>query len=827
MRIAVVSAHYPPDFVSGGTLVPQRLARGMRDRGHEVQVYAGSLNASVVAPWDDVDETGLPVRWIPVREAARWTSPSNWANPVAAADFASWLAAFRPEVVHLHALQALGGELVRIAKESGARTVVTMHDFWWFCGRQFLVDKGFRPCSLVVQAGVCGCEKDRSWLDVRNASMASALALADVVCVPSAIARDVAAANGLAPGTLVVDENGLSPSLVAVPSAGAGASVGVRFLYAGGKNKLKGVRVVLDAAALLGAGDWSLTAYGAGAEPRAEGLPVSCPPPYQPSDLSAVLQAHDVLVIPSVMRETYSILTREALVHGLAVVTSDSLGPEEVVQHGINGLVVTTGDPADLASAMRSLVEDPALLARLRSAAAPSVRTLEDQVDGLERMYSTPSPVTDGSPIRSVLFVCGIEGAPLRYRARLPAEALALQGISSEVRHFRDPELPSLAAAADALVVYRVPATTSLLALIGSVREGVPVLFDVDDLIVDPDLADEIPALRILPPEEAKRWLQGVHRYRTTLEACDGYLGSTQLLCDHIGGLTGLPTYRFSNGVGLVTARRSDQALRQPRKPGPLRIGYFSGTTTHDRDWQSIELAVLEVLAQHPTAELWLVGHLNPTAAVDALGDRLVRLPLQDWRGLPALLRDLDVNLAPLELDLGEGGRFNEAKSAIKHLEAALVATPTIATPTQPFREAITPDVSGFLASTHEEWVKALDALLSSCALRARLGARARRDALLTLSPHLQGQRYLAILEQARVAGRVARASSWAPVALDSPPTLVVLEPYTAEPVKDPPRVVVLRGRAAFERDKLRALVERDGVAGIAGALWRRARRLP
>ena len=39
---------------------------------------------------------------------------------------------------------------------------------------------------------------------------------------------------------------------------------------------------------------------------------------------------------------------------------------------------------------------------------------------------------------------------------------------------------------------------------------------------------------------------------------------------------------------------------------------------------------------------------------------------MQPWRELPGLLRDLDVNLAPLELDLGEGGRFNEAKSAIK-----------------------------------------------------------------------------------------------------------------------------------------------------------------
>ena len=169
VRVVIVSSHYPPDFTSGGTLVPQRHARALRARGHDVRVYAGSLSASV--PHDEVDETGLPVRWFPVNDATAWSDQRNTANGAAAADFAQWLQQVRPEVVHLHSLQAMGGELVAIAKRSGARTVVTMHDFWWSCARQFLVDKQFRPCSLVVDAGVCGCEVDRPWLDARNAQL--------------------------------------------------------------------------------------------------------------------------------------------------------------------------------------------------------------------------------------------------------------------------------------------------------------------------------------------------------------------------------------------------------------------------------------------------------------------------------------------------------------------------------------------------------------------------------------------------------------------------------------------------------------------------------
>ena len=65
MRILTVSAHYPPNFVSGGTLQPQRISQGLRARGHDVSVYAGWIgDRPPLESWADTDETGMPVRWI-------------------------------------------------------------------------------------------------------------------------------------------------------------------------------------------------------------------------------------------------------------------------------------------------------------------------------------------------------------------------------------------------------------------------------------------------------------------------------------------------------------------------------------------------------------------------------------------------------------------------------------------------------------------------------------------------------------------------------------------------------------------------------------------
>jgi hypothetical protein len=257
--------------------------------------------------------------------------------------------------------------------------------------------------------------------------------------------------------------------------------------------------------------------------------------------------------------------------------------------------------------------------------------------------------------------------------------------------------------------------------------------------------------------------MEGVRRYRTTMETCDAFIGSTPMLCRHAEAVTGLPAHQFANGVGLELGRLSDLALRRPRRPGPPRLGYLSGTDTHAADWAFVEPAVVQLLERRPEVELWVGGYVEPSPALDRFADRMARLPFADWTDLPGVLRDLDVNLAPLE----PGSRFNEAKSAIKWLEAALVETVTVASPTEPFLDAIDPGRTGAVAGALDEWVAAVDALLVDPADAARMARMARREALLRWSPHLQGPRYLDILAAPPTARRPAE--SWEPVALDEP----------------------------------------------------------
>ena len=116
------------------------------------------------------------------------------------------------------------------------------------------------------------------------------------------------------------------------------------------------------------------------------------------------------------------------------------------------------------------------------------------------------------------------------------------------------------------------------------------------------------------------------------------------------------------------------------------------------------------------------------------------------------------INLAPLEL----GNPFCEAKSELKYFDAALVEVPTIATPTEPFRQAIRDGETVLLASQEFEWVDAMMRLLDDAALRARMGRAAYHDVLWRYGPErrLRVQLVSSMIDQTGIAARAVSGRS-------------------------------------------------------------------
>jgi glycosyltransferase involved in cell wall biosynthesis len=89
-------------------------------------------------------------------------------------------------------------------------------------------------------------------------------------------------------------------------------------------------------------------------------------------DARAVMAHLDVVVIPS-RREGLPLVLLEAMALGRAIVATAVGGIPDVIQDGVDGLLVPAQDPAAIAEAVARLLSDAELRARLGGAAAAAV----------------------------------------------------------------------------------------------------------------------------------------------------------------------------------------------------------------------------------------------------------------------------------------------------------------------------------------------------------------------------------------------------------------------------------------------------------------------
>jgi len=109
---------------------------------------------------------------------------------------------------------------------------------------------------------------------------------------------------------------------------------------------------------------------------------------YDNDRLPDLLADVDAVVVPSRWHETYSIVTREALLAGRIVVASRVGAIPEVITDGVNGLLVPPADEAALAEALGQLAADQTLSARLAQAARVTPHTrVQDHTKRVEAVY--------------------------------------------------------------------------------------------------------------------------------------------------------------------------------------------------------------------------------------------------------------------------------------------------------------------------------------------------------------------------------------------------------------------------------------------------------
>ena len=326
-----------------------------------------------------------------------------------------------------------------------------------------------------------------------------------------------------------------------------------------------------------------------------------------------------------------------------------------------------------------------------------------------------------------ILLIDGVENIIpqcTRYRVLNKAEQLRKHGFEVKVVNLSDFQL-SMAQNASHIIIYRSPISPELLRLCHLAKDyGKPVFFDIDDLVFDTVYTDQLSYTQGLNQVEKGNYDAGVRNYGYMLENCDGAITSTNQLQEELK--------KYQSTVLLNRNLASDELISissqflkdYSQVSDVVKIGYFSGSISHNENFELIKPAIKQLLTKYSNVQLHIVGILDIPQDMKPFENQIVTHDYVDWDKLPALISEVDINLAPLVDSI-----FNRAKSEIKWIEAALVKVPTVASKIGAFSDAVVDGETGLLA-TDEEWFDKLEALVLSPELRQKIADAAYRAVL-------------------------------------------------------------------------------------------------
>ncbi|HLN18562.1 MAG TPA: glycosyltransferase [Patescibacteria group bacterium] len=326
-----------------------------------------------------------------------------------------------------------------------------------------------------------------------------------------------------------------------------------------------------------------------------------------------------------------------------------------------------------------------------------------------------------------ILFVTGGVGDSAMYRTINQAEELTLHGFHCSVTIIDHPFLVSLAKKFRIFILNRPLYTSKVAAFIQEIKkQNKEIIFDTDDLVFDADLFHLTDSYKKMNVFEKKQYEKGIGSeiindpYVRVLTTSTAYLSA---LLQKFGKKIFITKDRISNHE----LELSSSILKNKKTADDLvRIGYFSGTYSHNKDFASITDALIKILEKYPQTRLYLAGPLDKDNQLNKYKNQIVTLPFVPRDSYYKNLNNVDINLAPLI----KGDPFCESKFEIKFMEPGLLKIPTVAVRNGTFSQAIEDGVDGFLAENTTEWMEKISRLIEKEDLRKAMGEKAREKVL-------------------------------------------------------------------------------------------------
>jgi glycosyltransferase involved in cell wall biosynthesis len=392
MRVLMVHNRYRSDAPSGENRVVDEEAALLAEGGHTVELFQVSS--------DGISAFGLTRR-------ALLPAQLVW-SPGSRRDLGRAIAAFEPDVVHLHnTFPLLSASVLAATRAAGVPVVATLHNYRLICAGGTLFRDGAVCHDCLGRSPLPGvrhgCYRESSIMTVPGATSIVVNTNrwhrdVDTFIVLSEAQRDLFVGEGFPADRVVVKPNFVRER-PAVRSGGPPGREPEHILYLGRLAPEKGVSVLRRAwEQHRPAGGFRHRLVIAGGGPLADEVrawaevdrTVEFVGHRTPEECAALMAGALAVVVPSVWEETFGLVVVEAKAAGVPAVATDHASFPDLIEPGRDGLLVPPGDPAALAEALAGLDAAPDRAAAMGASARASYEqryTPEQNLQLLEGIY--------------------------------------------------------------------------------------------------------------------------------------------------------------------------------------------------------------------------------------------------------------------------------------------------------------------------------------------------------------------------------------------------------------------------------------------------------
>ena len=304
----------------------------------------------------------------------------------------------RPDIVHIgHSMRV--AELVRAAKSLRIPYVLTLTDFFLICPKVNLMNSKGELCGGPRGGRNCRemCSELPGGMIRRRLKVGKEILLgAKRVVAPSRFVGGVFRGeyDNIDVQTI---HHGLSCKTIGRNTKIYNKGSLITACYAGSLNVHKGVHVLVEAFRNTRSENLRLRIYGSGHDQEYIGMlkrmaegdkRIQFSGVFSEEESAGVYRDSDLVIVPSVCYETYSLVLHEALACNVPVIASNAGALAERITHGEDGFLFQLGDSNQLSSILEMIAAKPEVLNDLKKnidrQAVPSV---EQEAVSYEKVY--------------------------------------------------------------------------------------------------------------------------------------------------------------------------------------------------------------------------------------------------------------------------------------------------------------------------------------------------------------------------------------------------------------------------------------------------------